>query len=213
MDPAVDIDIPVGKTALYTCSERALEQGQSNSLFSDPNAELLAGKIGQQMREEIHGLCCGYRKESANISIVIRTAFFDDVIRYSVDSTNLTQLVIIAAGMDTRVDRLALPAEIYELDFPQVLNFKAQRLGTKLNAKGIVHHHLIGVDLTKHWHEKLVNEGYDPSLPSVWLVEGLLVYLQLSEIKTLLETISGVMTPGSLLIGDWFNKSYMNCSN
>jgi len=38
------IDIPVGKTCLYTCAERAVENDKSDRVFTDTHARTLAGR-------------------------------------------------------------------------------------------------------------------------------------------------------------------------
>jgi O-methyltransferase involved in polyketide biosynthesis len=38
--PVEEIGIPVGRTALYTCAERAVESGREDRLFYDPGAKV-----------------------------------------------------------------------------------------------------------------------------------------------------------------------------
>lgn len=43
MDSVAEIDIPVGKTCLYTCAERAVESERPDRVFTDTFAKTLAG--------------------------------------------------------------------------------------------------------------------------------------------------------------------------
>jgi len=66
---------------------------------------------------------------------VIRTRFFDD---YLLDPTGqgIRQVVLLAAGLDTRAYRLAWPAGVrmFELDLAEVLEFKRRVLGEQAAA-------------------------------------------------------------------------------
>lgn len=56
---------------------------------------------------------------------VLRTRFFDDYLLAAADA-GIRQVVLVAAGLDTRAFRLPWPeqARVYELDLPEVLAFK-----------------------------------------------------------------------------------------
>jgi len=107
-----------GKTAKMTAAGRALESRRPDRLFDDPLAQALAGEEGfrwmQQMRPP--------GAPAENPSIGPRTWFFDQLITRAAGD-RLHQVVLLAAGMDTRAFRLPLPAGtiVYELDDPAVL--------------------------------------------------------------------------------------------
>ncbi len=67
---------------------------------------------------------------SQNPIIPIRTKFLDDTLERIFGESTVDQLVILAAGLDTRAFRLPLPPDLvlFELDRPEVLDFKAARL-------------------------------------------------------------------------------------
>mmetsp|Transcript_8218 Transcript_8218/g.36656 ORF Transcript_8218/g.36656 Transcript_8218/m.36656 type:complete len:176 (+) Transcript_8218:1184-1711(+) len=59
----------------------------------------------------------------------------------------------------------------------------------------------ISADLNdKNWSEKLVEAGFKPSEPSVWLLEGLLYYLTEDQVISLFQTISTLLTEESTLL-------------
>jgi methyltransferase (TIGR00027 family) len=91
---------------------------------------------------------------------------------------------------------------IYELDLPEVLGYKA----TCLKDVGLVcNHHLLGTDLTQPWEESLLEAGYCPEAPSIWLIEGLLMYLSSAQVHTLLASVSRLANHGSHLGIDLIN--------
>jgi len=210
-----EITIPIGKTALYTCAERAHEcKSQKVPLFDDPKASILAGNQGFDLLQQFHGVHQGARAQAFTTSVAIRTKYFDEVILWAVKEEGIKQVVILAAGMDTRVYRLQLDADtaVYELDFKQVLDYKM----SVLSSCGAMHslpsckYIPLGLDLTQPlWPLELKNSGYDPTKRAIWLIEGLLVYLKDEDIFSVFSKVTGLMSEGSLLIGDFMNRSYL----
>ena len=65
---------------------------------------------------------------------------------------------------------------VYEVDQPAVIAFKTSTLAD-LNAKPIATVRTVGIDLRDDWPTALRAAGFDPSAPTAWLAEGLLIYL------------------------------------
>jgi methyltransferase (TIGR00027 family) len=106
--------------------------------------------------------------------------------------------------MDTRAYRLSWSSatKIYELDRAEVLETKTAILA---DAKSKSQHYIIPADLTQPWSHLLLEQGYQPNLPSVWLLEGLLMYLTESQVRQLLQIISRLVAAGSYLGLDLVN--------
>jgi methyltransferase (TIGR00027 family) len=106
-----------------------------------------------------------------------RTKYFDNYFRNAVDA-GVRQIVILAAGLDSRGYRLPWPAGtvIFELDQPRVLEFKREVLAEHGDAP-TAERREIAVDLRDDWPQALRDHGFDPGKPSAWLAEGLLIYL------------------------------------
>ena len=50
----------------------------------------------------------------------------------------------------------------------------------------------VAVDLGhKGWSEDLAGQGFDPAVPTVWLAEGLLMYLQPPAVDAMLQEMAG----------------------
>jgi methyltransferase (TIGR00027 family) len=100
--------------------------------------------------------------------------------------------------LDSRGYRLAWPEKtvIFELDQPQVLEFKREALGQH----GVVpsaERREVAVDLRHDWPQALRGSGFDPTKPSAWIAEGLLIYLPASAQHQLFSGIDALAAPGS----------------
>ena len=88
-------------TACWIAAVRARESERADRLFYDPWAIQLAGEEGQAWRELTTG-----GKDESEVGLAIRTRFFDDFLLYVTWEHAVRQVVIAAAGMDTRAFRL-----------------------------------------------------------------------------------------------------------
>ncbi len=126
-----------------------------------------------------------------------RTKYFDDCFYRAADA-GVAQFVIPAAGLDSRAYRMAWPAGtvVFELDQPQVLDFKRRVLDGHGDAP-TAERREIAVDLREDWPQALRRSGFDAAMPSAWLVEGLLVYLPASAQRELFAGIDDLSARGS----------------
>lgn len=195
--PVPSVLDPVGQTARWVAAARAVESQRPDRLFDDPYAALLAGQDGETCLRVL-----GVQNVPIVAYLAMRTRFLDDLIADGVRA-GIRQCVILAAGMDTRAFRLAWPEgmQVYELDRPAVLAVKDALL-TKAGAEPSCERHVVGADLTQSWVPLLQMAGFTAEQPAIWLVEGLLMYLEATEVQRLLATITGLAAPGSLIGGD-----------
>ncbi|MEH3128919.1 MAG: class I SAM-dependent methyltransferase [Mycolicibacterium neoaurum] len=196
-----DLATSVGVTATAVAMNRAIATRANIAGISDPYAEPLVSAVGigayaRYARGEIDGAAADDISRMAD-GIAARTRFYDDFVTAAVDS-GIRQVVILASGLDARAYRLGWPSDVvvYELDQPQVIEFKTRTLAD-LGATPAAEHRTIGVDLRDDWPAALRTAGFDPSSPAVWLAEGLLVYLPPEAQDRLLDNISELSAPGS----------------
>lgn len=111
-------------TARWVACYRADESERPDALFHDPWARKLAGEEGARISR---ALPRSARK--AAWSFVARTVLFDQVVLDEV-AAGATRVINLAAGLDTRPYRLALPADLewVEVDQPELLARKASLL-------------------------------------------------------------------------------------
>jgi methyltransferase (TIGR00027 family) len=126
-----------------------------------------------------------------------RTRFFDDYFTAAA-AAGIRQAVILAAGLDSRAYRLSWPPGmvVFELDQPQVLEFKSTTLA-KQGVKPSIGRREVAVDLRGDWPAALRAAGLDPSEPAAWLAEGLLIYLPADAQDRLFADIDQLSAPGS----------------
>jgi methyltransferase (TIGR00027 family) len=184
---------------------RARESERADRLFCDPLAAALAGPEGFAWLERMEAAA---RSDAPWLYPVIRTRFFDDFLLDSCSRLGVCQVVLAAAGLDTRAFRLNWPpgTQVYEMDLPEVLDAKEDVIG-KAGAKPRCERSTIRVDLREaSWPEALLASGYRSGRLSVWLIEGLLFYLTRTSVHGLLEKVGTLTVTGSLLGLDVMNR-------
>lgn len=183
-------------TARLTAAGRAVENRRADRLFEDPLAEALAGEEGFRLMEQWR--LPGAPRE--NPTIGPRTRFYDDLVIEAV-ANGLGQVVLVAAGMDTRAFRLALPAEVivFELDLPELLTQK-QAILEQEHAEPRCRRVVVAADLAKDdWPQALTSGGFDHAARTVFIVEGLSWYLTEEENACLLDDLASLAAAGSRL--------------
>lgn len=124
------------------------------------------------------------------------------------------QLVMLGAGMDSRAWRLPVPPGLkwFEVDREDVLEAKKlalTRAGAEIPGEMGVQHPLrcarwagVGADVREDsLLAALEAEGFDLQEPTVWVLEGVLMFFQQAEVAALLTALAGASALGSTLIG------------
>jgi methyltransferase (TIGR00027 family) len=177
---------------------RADESARPDRLFNDPHARAFGAAAAGVLPG---GNVAGSGDPMAGVvhAAVVRTRFFDD---FLVDAcaSGCRQVVLVAAGLDTRAFRLPWPAgvSLYEIDLPAVLAFKDEVL-TGIGAGPRCHRVTVAADLREDWPSPLVAAGFRPEARTVWLLEGLLIYLTADEATILLRAVTDLSAPASRL--------------
>lgn len=198
-----DITTSVGSTALFVATARALEAQKPDPLAVDPYAEVFCRAVGGSAADVLDGKDPEHQLRSADFGENFvnfqgaRTKFFDEYFRRAAEA-GVRQVVILAAGLDSRAYRLSWPdgMTIFELDRPQVLDFKREVLddqGASPNAE----RREIAIDLREDWPQALRDSGFDASQPSAWIAEGLLIYLPAAAQQQLFTGIDALASAGS----------------
>ncbi len=119
--------------------------------------------------------------------------------------------MILAAGLDARSWRLPWPdgTTVYELDQDRVLDFKASTL-SEHGADPTCHRVAVAVDLRQDWPTALQQAGFDPSAPSVWSIEGLLMYLPAAAQDLLFARIQDLAAPGSRIAVEGLGPDFVD---
>ena len=132
--------------------------------------------------------------------LALRSAMIDRLVCDLVQR-EIRQLVIVGAGLDTRVYRLQAlhDVAVFEVDHPDSQREKRKRIGElAVMAKSLRH---VAIDLTQHsLQTELRRAGHRAEQPTLWLAEGLLPYLERGAIAEMFGTLGALSSPGSSLI-------------
>ncbi|MFD5461603.1 class I SAM-dependent methyltransferase [Kitasatospora sp. NPDC127059] len=185
-------------TAVGVARVRALETERADALFRDPLARAFAAAGGLWPGSPPPADEAAHRRRLAvSYSIVIRTKFLDDLVREA-SASGVRQVVLLGAGMDSRAFRLDWPegTRLFEVDTAVPLDFKASVLRQE-RAVARCERITVPVDLREDWPGALAAAGHDPAAPTVWIAEGLLIYLPEDAVELLLTRIGAQSAAGS----------------
>jgi len=139
-------------------------------------------------RITIPGILLHYALRKKCIAGLVRSAIINGA----------TQVVIIGAGFDPLSFELHQDfprVQLWEIDHPATQRHKIRGLGG-FDAERL---HFIAADLSApgFGREALIESSFDPSKRTVWIAEGLLMYLREGLVSSLTRTLSGLSAPGS----------------
>jgi methyltransferase (TIGR00027 family) len=199
-----DLASSVGATATMVAAQRAMAHRER--LIDDPYAEPLVRAVGvdffTRMLDgdlDFADINPAFTARRAAESMTVRTRFFDQMF-LDAAAAGVRQAVILAAGLDVRGYRLPWPdgTVVYEVDQPEVIEFKTTRL-TGIGAEPTATRRTVAIDLREDWPKALVDNGFDPTQPTAWSAEGLLIYLPPDAQDKLFDNITALSAPGSRL--------------
>jgi methyltransferase (TIGR00027 family) len=190
---------PIGLTCGWVAASRARETNAHNRLFDDPFAQALAGEAGFALLSACQK-ARGSPADGPDPYLSIRTRFFDDALLNAVHEGEIRQVVLMAAGMDSRAFRLDWPdgVTLFEIDQEEVLRHKEITL-RRLEARPRCHRRIVPADLERDWICPLTRAGFDKDSPAAFLVEGLLMYLEPAAVDSLLSALERHARPRSWL--------------
>ncbi|MDD3135510.1 MAG: class I SAM-dependent methyltransferase [Methanoregula sp.] len=145
-------------------------------------------------------------------SIITRVRYFDDIVKKAVDS-GCEQLVILGAGYDTRAYRIAGIKEkvrVFEVDHPDTQSRKITRI-TEIFGTLPDHVVYVPIDFEKqNLAQQLKTSGYSPSKKTLFVMEGLVCYIDENAVKATLSFIVNNSGTGSVVLFDYFPESVVN---
>ena len=190
----------VGFTGVQVAAERARESSREDALFIDPLAVALVAQVtgeGEQagpppyLSSEAQWLLGDFA--------ALRTHYLDEQIISAV--RELSQVVVIAAGLDGRGYRLEWPAgtRVFELERAEVLDFK-RRVTQRARLVPTVELIPVAGDIRHDWPSLIRAAGFMADRPTLWLLEGILSYLGADEANRLMAQVSALSMPSSRLL-------------
>lgn len=211
-DDSWDLASSVGATATMVAAARAMATRDPNPLINDPFAEPLVRAVGMDFfTRALDGTldmsaipdASPERFQAMIDGMAVRTRFFDDYFA-AAGEAGIRQVVILAAGLDSRAYRLDWPdaTVVYEIDQPEVVEFKTRTLAG-LGAQPAAARRTVAIDLREDWPAALAAAGFDAAQPTAWLAEGLLIYLPPQAQDRLFDQILALSAPGSAVATEY----------
>lgn len=187
-------------TGRWIAAARALETDRPDRLFNDPWAALLAGDSGT----------AALAAADYNPFLPVRTRYFDDAVTAAAGEG--MQIVLLGAGLDTRAFRLPLPGScvVFEIDYPEAFTGKQAALGS---ARPVCERRCVPADLAGPWTPGLLDAGFDPSIPTVWVAEGLFFYLAAADAGSLVRDAAALSAGGSCFLADIFGTGLLDLAS
>jgi methyltransferase (TIGR00027 family) len=161
----------VSDTARWVAVYRAMETARPDAIFSDPYAAQLAGEKGEAIVDTMK------RGRAMAWPMIVRTAVFDEIITERVKSGGVDLVLNLAAGLDARAWRMALPPALrwVDVDLPGILDYKLEILR---DAKPVCRYEPVRLDLRDAARRQaLFAQLGAESTRVLVLSEGLLIYL------------------------------------
>lgn len=195
----------VGITGLWVAGLRALETARPDAVFTDPYALDLCGPEIDKARQ-VTGAAQGY-----NLNALLLRTCMGDAVLTDAAARGIRQTVILGAGMDTRAYRLPLPPDltVWEIDRAAPLTYKQEVLAAK-NATTRCRRIPVTADVSEPWDQALAQNGFDPRLRTLWMVEGLLLYLDTRTTDFVARTITKNSAPASELYFDAYSTKALD---
>ncbi|GLZ30672.1 putative S-adenosyl-L-methionine-dependent methyltransferase [Lentzea sp. NBRC 105346] len=197
MEKHINITTEVDVTALVVAATRAIETNGDDPLFKDHLAAEFIRAAGVADVFPVTPEQVGQSDNPEGIRALVRVAalrtrFLDDYFA----EAGLDQVVILAAGLDTRAFRLDWPAgcTLFELDHGSMMDFKQKVLDQE---RATCDRRAVSIDLRTDWPDALTEAGFDPERPTAWLAEGLLPFLPPAAEENLFDRIHELSAAGS----------------
>ncbi|MBK7578813.1 MAG: SAM-dependent methyltransferase [Myxococcales bacterium] len=207
------------RTSDWVAALRALysEAAPELAIFDDAVAlRLLPRGLGRIVRSaaklpfgvRVAHRVIGAATRGLSYGVPLRTAAIDDAVRAAVDA-GIDQLVLLGAGLDARAWRMPQLREVtvYELDHPDTQGFK--REGTRGLAPLAKEARFCPIDFERESiPDALAAHGFERERPSMWVWEGVTMYLTLDAIEATLDRVSDLSAPGSRLAMTYLPRNY-----
>merc|ERR1719215_613069 len=196
------VSTPHSWTGLMCAASRYEESLRPDSLFVDHLSKELAGPEG-------------LRNPMGAWILVPRTAFGDELLWRFYTEKGCRQLVLLGAGVDARAFRLEGMPElnVFEVDQQTTFDYKdpiVQDHPLTVNSRVVVATDFSTIQDDEHWEQSLLQSGFDRSIPTVWLLEGLMMYLTDVEQRRVMRCIARLSPRNSVVFHDAITHTHVS---
>jgi len=177
----------ISDTAMWAAIYRARETEGPNPLFLDSFARRLAGARGDQIASAMPS------SDKNTWAWITRTYLFDQIINEQV-CAGVDMVVNLAAGLDSRPYRMALPASLHwvEVDLPGILDYKEEILAGEKSVCALerVRLDLADVNARRDLFARLAEK----SSKALVITEGLIIYFTAEDVRALARDLAAPPT-------------------
>jgi methyltransferase (TIGR00027 family) len=176
----------ISDTARWVAVYRAVESDRPDALFRDPYAWRLAGDTGRAIAKGMG------RSRIMAVAMAVRTQIIDEVIMDAVTRHGVGVVLNLAAGLDSRPYRLALPETLswIEADLPGMIDHKTAILADEQPKCQLER---VAIDLAdRPARQALFQRVNAIGQPVLVLTEGLLVYLTDEQVGAMADDLHGM---------------------
>jgi len=172
----------ISDTAHWMAYARAMESERPDAIFRDPLSRRLAGEAGEAIARAIGDA------EMIARGIAVRTAIMDELILQTVKREKVDLILNLAAGLDARPWRLALPSTLswMDVDLPAILTYKADVIGSQ---RAVCKYESMHADITNLIARARVLDHCSGAERVLVVTEGLLVYLTSPQVSALAQQL------------------------
>ena len=169
----------ISDTARWVAYYRAMESDRPDALFRDPYARQLAGEQGETIVRTLP------KGRAFAWPMIVRTALLDELILRAVQRDGVDTVVNLAAGLDTRPYRLALPRSLkwIDADLPAMIEYKQEVLARETPSCTL---ESVKIDLTDPARRAaFFHQVGGTARQALVVTEGLLIYLTREQVSAL----------------------------
>lgn len=134
-----------------------------------------------------------------------RSRRFDGLIDRYADEAQ--QFVVLGAGLDTRAYGPLVQRELLMFELDKASIQRSKRNAVRRAGLDFAHVNYVEVDFAEpDWFEALNASPYDPAKATIFLWEGVTLYLSETEVRATLNAIKAHATPGSVVVLDIYGN-------
>jgi len=181
-------------TASWIAAIRERESLKSTPLFVDEYARYFTSEEGNAMLRNSERAAAGENK-----AVLVRIKYFDDFVERR--ASEFAQIAFVGCGYDMRAFRFPFRkgATLFEIDRKEILDRKGEitrrnNLNAKVRTIPVICE--VGEGITS----TLYALGFDRTVPTLWIAEGLFFYLSKSTAPELVEEVNRLSCPESEML-------------
>jgi O-methyltransferase involved in polyketide biosynthesis len=170
------------ETLFITLYAKALDYRSKHSVLNDKYADEILRNIEYNFSK---------LKEFSNNITVVRAKHFDEWIKQFINQNKNVFVIYLGCGLDTRIKRINPPASVnwFDVDYPEVIELRKNFFSDSDKYK------MIASSVTDaNWLNQIPSNR-----PVIIVAEGLLEYLPVEDVKSLLNRLTGYFSHGEII--------------